>query len=296
MAGQGTRILASDYNTIQSVVANVLGTGSGTYGYGQTVSSGQVSVGNKITATQWVNLRNDLLKIRQHQTGANESGNLSAISSSLLVREYDRATFYNYALLGQTNALITPPSGQASLATLTTGTRTSAWNGTIIHQVVCNFGSGDSARYFFNSGSNIQFSASNKRYPTDGSYAKSSDWDTLLTAMGTITMNYNTTVSSTGSGSGSSIGYFNLTTNAQTIYSKTTSSPTYTNNVYDITAQINATGSIVTFNIRFEDLNAPGGYGVDENVEGTLTSTVQTYYASGSNVSVSPPAINSSGP
>ena len=294
MAGQGTRILASDYNAIQSIVATVLGTGSGTYGYGQTVSSGQVAVGDKILASQWANLRNDLLKIRQHQTGADETGNLSNISTSFIVREYDRAAFYNYALLCQTNALTTPPSGQASVVTLTTGTRTSPWNSTVTHQVICNFGSSDNARYYFNTGSGIQFTPSLTGYPSDGSYAKSNDWNILLSGVGTVTMNSGST-SATGSGTGSSIGYATLTTSAQTIYSKSTSSPTYSNNKFDITAQKDASGAIVTFNIRFEDLS---GGGADEYVEGTLTSLVQAYCASGSNVSVTGllPSITPSGP
>lgn len=298
MAGQGTRILASDYNAIQSVIATVLGSGSGTLGYGQTVTSSQTSVGAKITASMWQTLRNDLLAARQHQTGNNESGNLTSPSTGILVREYDRAAYYAYAQLIQTNALVTPPAGQASLVTLTTGTRTAAWNGTINHTVSLNFGSNAGARYFFNSGSNIQISGSNTSIPADGSQAKSNDWATILSNMGTITMNYNTT-STNGSGSAAgSIGFYQLTTSPQTIFTKATASPTYSPNQYDILAQIDGTGSIVTFTMQFQDLsgqpNSP--WGTDENVEGTLTSLVQTYYATGSNVSVALPIVSSSGP
>jgi hypothetical protein len=69
MAGQNTSILASDYNAIQTKAALALGSGSGTFGYGQTVSSSQVAQNAKITATQWYNLRSDILRCRQHQTG-----------------------------------------------------------------------------------------------------------------------------------------------------------------------------------------------------------------------------------
>jgi hypothetical protein len=298
MAGQGTRILASDYNAIQSVVATVLGAGSGALGYGQTVSSSQTAVGAKITAAMWQTLRNDLLATRQHQTGADESGNLTAPSTGILVREYDRAAYYAYAQLVQTNALTTPPAGQASLVTLANGTRTAAWNGTLNHTVSLNFGSYAGARYFFNSGSNIQISGSNTNVPADGSQAKSNDWATILANMGTITMNYNST-STTGSGStAGSVGFYQLTTSPQTIFTKATASPTYSPNQYDILAQIDGTGGIVTFTIQFQDLsgqpNAP--WGTDEYVEGTLSSLVQTYYATGSNVSVALPIITQSGP
>ena len=298
MAGQGTRILASDYNAIQSVVATVLGPGSGSLGYGQTVTSNQTSVGAKITASMWQTLRNDLLAARQHQTGANESGNLTAPSTGILVREYDRAAYYAYAQLIQTNALTTPPAGQASLVTLANGTRTAAWNGTLNHVVSLNFGSYAGARFFFNAGSNIQISGSNTNVPADGSQAKSNDWATILANMGTITMNYNST-STTGSGStAGNIGFYQLTTSPQTIFTKSTASPTYSPNQYDILAQVDGTGAIVTFTMQFQDLSGQPNppWGTDEYVEGTLSSLVQTYYATGSNVSVALPIITQSGP
>jgi len=300
MAGQGTQILASDFNAIQSIIATVLGAGSGTLGYGQTVTSSQVAVGQKITAAQWIALRNDLLAARQHQTGNNESGNLTLPNTGILVKYSDWNAYYQYAQLIQTNALVQPPAGQASLATLSSSQRTTAWNGTINHTVTLNFGSNANARYYFNSGSNIQFSANLTNIPVDGSQAKGNDWATLLSNMGTITMNYNSTTN-TGSGTpASSIGFYQLTTSPQTLFTKATSSPTYTPNQYDIYAQVDGTGSIITFTISFQDLsgqpNAP--WGTDENVEGTLTSTVQGYYASGSNVTVGgyTPSVTSSGP
>jgi hypothetical protein len=300
MAGQGTQILASDFNAIQSIIATVLGAGSGTLGYGQTVTSSQVAVRQKITAAQWIALRNDLLAARQHQTGNNESGNLTLPNTGILVKYSDWNAYYQYAQLIQTNALVQPPAGQASLATLSSSQRTTAWNGTINHTVTLNFGSNANARYYFNSGSNIQFSANLTNIPADGSQAKGNDWATLLSNMGTITMNYNSTTN-TGSGTpASSIGFYQLTTSPQTLFTKATSSPTYTPNQYDIYGQVDGTGSIVTFTISFQDLsgqpNAP--WGTDENVEGTLTSTVQGYYASGSNVTVGgyTPSVTSSGP
>ena len=221
-------------------------------------------------------------------------------NTGILVKYSDWNAYYQYAQLIQTNALVQPPAGQASLATLSSSQRTTAWNGTINHTVTLNFGSNANARYYFNSGSNIQFSANLTNIPVDGSQAKGNDWATLLSNMGTITMNYNSTTN-TGSGTpASSIGFYQLTTSPQTLFTKATSSPTYTPNQYDIYGQVDGTGSIVTFTISFQDLsgqpNAP--WGTDENVEGTLTSTVQGYYASGSNVTVGgyTPSVTSSGP
>lgn len=75
MAGIGTKILAADYNAIQSIAQTILGVGSGQYGYGQTVTSSQVSPGDPFRLNDWVNLRTDLLKIGAHQTGNASEGN-----------------------------------------------------------------------------------------------------------------------------------------------------------------------------------------------------------------------------
>ena len=89
-----------------------------------------------------------------------------------------------------------------------------------------------------------------------------------------------------------------MTTTNQLIFTKNTENSTYSPNQYDIYAKINAAGSVITFTIQFADLsgqpNAP--YGTDENVDGTLISQVQAYYATGSNVAVSLPAISYVGP
>ena len=79
-AGQGNKIEWTDYNAIQSVIAPVLGataTASTNFGYGQTVASSQVTQYAKITNTQWGNLRTDILRARQHQTGTDLTSTLT---------------------------------------------------------------------------------------------------------------------------------------------------------------------------------------------------------------------------
>ena len=79
MANIGDLVRASDYNTIQSKIAGVLGVGTGTSGYGQSISSGQVTQYDVIRASAWNALRNDLIRARTHQTGVDESGNVTPI-------------------------------------------------------------------------------------------------------------------------------------------------------------------------------------------------------------------------
>jgi len=305
MAGQGTTILASDFNTIQGIISNVLGTGSGTLGYGQPVTSGPVSVGDKIALSGWNALRNDLIAARQHQTGANESGNLTTPSTAILVRESDRAAYLAYAQLIQTHALDAPPTSgapgigaQAGTIIFANSERTTPWNTIVTHTVTLTFASANAARYYFNAGGNIQFSAILTALQADTGAGppaqKGYDWQQLLSNMGTVTMNYNSTTVASGTAL-SNVGYYQLTTTPQTIVQKLTPSPSYTGNQYDLTAQINATGSVITFNAKFQDLSTGG---TDELINGKLTSTCVGFYATGSNVSITQylPAVTQSGP
>jgi len=297
MAGQGTNILALDYNNIQSKIAQVMGQGSGTFGYNQTVLSSQVSVNQKITAVQWQNLYNDLIAARTHQTGANETANLNYPTTSTTVKESDRAAYLAYAGTVEANRLIAPPAGQATLETYSTATRTADWNGTITHSITLSFADANTARAYFNAGGNIQISAS---FSPSSSTLKNNSWQTMLNNMGIVKMTYNATTN-TGSGTGvtnSAIGYQQLINSQQRIFRKVTETPTYSPNQYEIYVNLNSTGSQVIFSIQFQDLsgqpNAP--WGTDENISGTLTSQVQGYRPSGASVSINAPTVASSGP
>ena len=112
-------------------------------------------------------------------------------------------------------------------------------------------------------------------------------------------MNYNST-SCTGSYTtiAANTGFYNLTTSDTTIINKTTSSPSYTPNQYNILAKVNAGGNVLTFTIQFKDdatTSGHGIYGIDENVTGTLNSTVRAFYSSG-NVTATYPTVSTSGP
>jgi hypothetical protein len=305
MAGQGTNILALDYNNIQSKIGQILGTGAGNYGYNQTVLSGQVAVNQKITAVQWQNLYNDLISARTHQTNANETGNLTYPTTSTQIKESDRAAYQSYVNVVDTNRLITPPSGQATLDTYATGTRSSAWNGTITHSVTVTFADANTARGFFNAGGNIQISGG---HTPDTSTLKNNSWQTMLVNMGVVKLTYSNTTN-TGSATGvttTSIGFYQLTTTPQLIFRKLTEQSLYSPNEYAIYANINGPGTAITFSIQFIDLSTgttentqastSNPFREDENVTGTLISLVQGYRPSGASVSIATPTASQSGP
>lgn len=286
MAGQSTPIISIDYNSIQSKISQILGIGAGNYGYGQDVLSSQIRPRSIITRDQWNNLRIDLLKARQHQTGIDESGNLPIQPSNTIFTNSDVQKFSNFVLLVESNRLATPPSSQATRENLVIATRTTPWNNILTHSVTVQFASQESARWYFNTGSVIEISASR----TSGiSNLKNTSWSNLLSNMGTIKFDRVQTTSSTGQGTGSLIGYYNLTTSNQLIYRKyaTTS---YTSNQYSVYAKIGSNDSIIVFTIEFSDLET-GPF--DENIDGILTSTIQVFRASGTNVSVPRPAVSS---
>lgn len=306
----GDSITAAQYNGLQSRINTIMGTGSGTNGYGQTLASSQVSAGDVITAADFDNLRTDLNKANNHQSGSNAAiGNIAvgqiigadASGTSLGALNVTTEGFNDYDVavgVIETNKLLLD-SGNSSVESAKTSQRTSAWGGggggTVDHQFTVTFSSANARRHFFNSGGEIRFSASR----TGGSGSKNNDWTTLLSNMGTIKMNY-TQTTSTGSGSGSSIGSNDLTGSYQTIFSKS-GSGVYAENLYRIRARQDSS-SVLRFDIDFQDNDLgddQGGAGstgpVDENVTGTLTSTIQQLRATGSNVSVvSPTYTNTS--
>lgn len=305
----GDKITATSYNNIQSVIGQVLGTGSGTRGYGQSVSSSQLTANASITTTQWRNLRDDILRARQHQTGTDLSASLTYPTTSIKIFEADRAAYAQMAADADldANRLAPPPAGEATRENLVSvAPRTANWNGTLTQYITVTFADANAARYYFNTGSRFEFSSS--RSGGVGG-AKDTSWTTLLSGMGTVYFNRaNTTC--TGTGTTTNIGWAGLTGSDQVVFLKDTSSTIYYPNRYVIYARAPAANQIV-FTIQWQDNSTnvsqsqQGGgnptypqFAIDEDVTGTLTTTAQVYRAAfgvRSNVSVpTPPATSTS--
>jgi hypothetical protein len=297
-AGIGSKVEYLDYNAIQTIVNGVFGIGAGDSGYGQSVTSNQVSQYATITVSQWNSLRNDLLKSRQHQSGSDESGNLALPTLDTKISESDRAAYLSMATLVQNNRTISPPSSEASFINLITGTRSPNWTSTVSHTITIEFGTANKLRWFFNAGGNFQISSSLNNYETTGnSKLVNESWATLLTNMGTIKLTRSSTTN-TGTGTPAiSIGYANLISSDQLIFSKLVEAGNqYTPNQYDLYARIlNGTALVLTPTWSYTDAGGDGAYRVFEPVTGTLTSVCQMYIASGENVATSYPYVSGSG-
>jgi hypothetical protein len=84
----------------------------------------------------------------------------------------------------------------------------------------------------------------------------------------------------TGTGSTfTSINPRNLTSTYQLIVER--SGASYAANRFRVYVK-RVSDTSIQFKVEFADLDAPGGFGIDENVNGTLTSTVQVFNPNGS--------------
>jgi hypothetical protein len=320
----GDIITAAQYNDLQTRVQSLLGNGITDKGYGQAVTSQAVSIGTVILASHMNDLYADIVKCYQHQQNANPSTIAQLVVTNLIGA--DSSTDPNSTIKGyndyntiigtlETNRLTASSHiNQATVESKVSSSRSVLWGNNpdvITHEVSVTFpgayatvntngtaypsvSGADHMRHFFNAGGQIRFSAA----LSSGSGAKYNDWNTMLTNMATIVFNRSTTYSTAASGTPSSIGYANLTTSYVKIYEKV-GSGVYAENDYNIAAKIVGTNQIY-FRIQFRDDDAgdqqaivgagPAGPAVDENVSGTLVSSVGQRRPSGWYVSLLTPS------
>ena len=340
---QGALIGAVDHNNVQQLlpksIARILGDriaefptseypDSATYGYGQGLISSSRGIDQIVLAEHMAALKIDLLKIAAH-CGVSDNplitGLPSIVSGNLIENEHFDA--YEAALEFLKDYRFEVAEGQYSLESTVPNishSRTAAWGetssyvytyenttmpSTIRHSFTLDFGNPQNARYFFNSGGQVRFSASRTG---GGSTYQNQSWTNLLSSMGTIAFDYQKT-QSTGSGTGSSIGFYQLTNTPQQLFTKNGGSVyvyafQYAANDYTITAHTDVannqfgTARYIYFNVYLNDDHTRNGnyqyhytystYRADV-VDGTVTSNVTLKRATGPNVSVSTPvAIN----
>lgn len=295
-AGVGSLIQNTDYNSIRSTVNSVFGKTS--TGYGQTLASSDVSVGDTITATQWLNLRTDMVKARQHQIGSSvgtastvDGRNLVLPASGASITEALRNQFATFATTLSSNKYSVDTDGaggQLADETLTSSAYGSAWSASVTHTVtITGATSGDGAasnlRYYFNAGGKFRVTAT----ISTGS-AKNNAWNQMFTETGEFVMDYTQTTYTGTSAIGSAVGFQDLTTSDQLIGQKNAPSGSYAENRWYVYAKKSADDTQVIFTIQYVD-NDAGDPNFDEAVQPTLTSYVKLYRPSGTNVSVTTP-------
>jgi hypothetical protein len=268
----GNQIEDTDYNALQDKVQALLGTGSGSRGYGQPVTSADVFQGNIITFAQWDALRNDILSVRVHQVGT------TPVLASIV-----KGTPINFAIISNYSSVLDVADanrfnigpGQSSVSTKATQTTSSSWSTQAQAVLTMTFANSNDARYFFNSGGKIRIIGSR----SGGSdTSQNNAWTTFLANIGTISF---------GAATSALVNFYDLTLSYQTFYQTGLSTP-YSANFYRLEAACdvasNSSGTATQVQIRItlrDDYVDPGPPAPGDTVDGTLTLTVEELKAAG---------------
>jgi len=286
------KVLTVDYNTIRSIILPVYGTGSGTYGYGQTMSSAYKADHDKVSQTDWDNLRYDIVNARTHQDGS--APVITDIEEGQLISFTNNTNYTSIANTATTNRF-NVGSGRFLTQAATSQTRT--WSGSTVPQywlvaiqceITATFTNADQARWFFNSGGEIRIQSSRSGGTNN---AQNNDWTTLLSTAGMRSFGSQTPTSGFSPMNGQN--FYRLTNVYQNYYSLASSAP-YASNSYVLQAKCNVadnsggTASIVNLKVVMTDAYVdPGDTPEDsprtnEGVDGVFTITVTEKKATGS--------------
>ena len=274
----GSLVLATDYNAIRTTVDNVLGTGSGDSGYGQSLTSSSKTSSDIILDDDINQLYADIQVAHTHQQGSATSL-IAQVTTADLIEANNGVSFKGWiqyqtaANLISTNRLTANAASMTATAAKTTETLAAGWNGSHNQIVTVTFASAEARRFFFNSGGEIRISAS----VATGGNTKSADWRTMCSSVGTIKIS-KSSITKTGA-SGTIYGSYN----ESTIPASTTKivdrygSGNYAENFWRVDAA-NTSATVLTITQTFNDADTGDqtgtGPAVDENVDRALTVNV----------------------
>lgn len=276
MSGLGTDIAAADYVTIQDKAQSLLGSGSGTRGYGQTLQSSDVFTGNTITKAQWDALRYDITSIRYHQDGVLPT--IVTVNSGDPIGYGAAAPNTNYNTLLETAIAnrFNIGAGQSIVSSATSQTTSTPWSSLAECTATVTFANANDARYFFNSGGKIRITTT---LTPASSTAQNNAWVTILNSI---------SIRSFGADTDPLVNYYTLTNSPQVYYQNSLSTP-YSANYYRLSAWTNVadnsagTASILYLKISLvDDYVDPGpAFAPPDQIDGTLTTAVEELKASG---------------
>lgn len=241
--------------------------------------------GNKITADQWSRLYLDIMAARVHQTGTNPLSDFEPTAQVDKVEEQILTDLENLMTQVEGN-LFAQGTGQFELDDLRDGTGTTLskqrfinWNGTLTHEFSINWQNAAERQGFFNAAGEIRFFSS----ITGGAGLKTNDWRSLLANAGTITFNRDSITTSGVATVAANVGNYNGVGSNYTIIANYSGSD-YVDNEWDIAVR-EISSTELRFRIRFQDLDNPPSqapfFDIDEDVTGTLASSVQLFRPSG---------------
>lgn len=271
----GDLATAAQYNALRTAIntyfgdpnaSMTFGDGSQTYGWGGSMPSAVVAGVDLAEEVDWnalvdrINIGTDITEVTgtQSQAGA-------------LMYASEHNSIETIASLITTSRLLIE-SSELSLNAGGTISQSNTWTSQIIMTARYTFSSFAQARYFFNSGGafNITMALSG------GTTGNALSWANLFTDIGTITMNYTETTQSGWRGTEQALGYYDLTTGWQEIFSASPGGGSssyysyqyYTDNDMNITARRSSTGDWVELRVICNDDHTG-------SVDGTTTLTTQ---------------------
>jgi hypothetical protein len=296
----GGLIQATDYNGFASQssanVNGLWGTGAVSAGYGQSTTLSTVAAGGTVTATQWADLVNRISSIGSH-TGVTITSRTAPVAGNTITILSNLATDITNLTNSRSNAVssgatITPSTGTWWQATNTPNT---AWTITTTHTIA--FANANAARYFFNSGGLIKWDVAKTSTGTEAD----TEWNDLATTLtGVIYFSganaahsingtaYTGTTKSGGTGTpttlNTTVGFYNLTTVATTLYDQYADSSPYTSDHIRLNATVDSNSSPATLTFTTAWINAssatPGSTEIiTGGVAGTGPTTVVNYIA-----------------
>jgi len=233
---KGDRISTAAYNAVQNAAATILGTGSGTSGYGQHVSSIPANVGQQIQAQAWNNLREDMRRCWRHQTNTDITNTLASvsvlppalqlittstsISATLLTQFTNFTSNVNSTGIVQRKDVHNINQLDPNISIIATApSRDTAWNGTISSTITVTFSGYTPAgaasaitpanhmRCFFNAGGSIDIQATRSGGTSTGTPpTKNETWTNMLNGVGKLSFKAtSTSISGTGINTGSTL-------------------------------------------------------------------------------------------
>lgn len=292
------KVSSADYGSLVTRVANILGTGAADKGYGQTLTATPVAAGSKVTAAQWEALRSDLNTLRKHQQGTafDTSALPAAVSLNKLTDEF--VNLYDAAITNvDTNSDLAAASEMLTANLGSEFTNSVQWGSNAADLLTLTqtftFPTANDARYFFNSGGQLRVALSHANMTGSNNVY----WHEILSKVGAVVVGGKSTTR-TGVGTGSAIGYHQLTTSNQLLFSHSmthvessySSTPVYMGgtNYVRVRGRRNSTGTQVILVVEL--LDVMGGIGNDV----AIGTKAQFGYRKSAYFTIPTPTLNTS--
>ena len=265
-------IKTTDYNNLRANIIDIIGNGSATYGYGQTLQSSAKVNHEKISQNDWDLLRFDIVNARTHQDGV--APTITDINEGQLL-SFTNNTQYSGLITTAVSNRFNIGSGRFLTESAVSSTRSTQWNTLVVCEVTATFANANLCRWFFNSGGQLRIQSSR----TGGaSTAQNNDWSSLTTAAGMQVFGSQTPTAGFSPMNGQN--FYRLTNSYQNFYTLSSSAP-YSGNSYNLDVKCYTDPGITPL-VPGPTTATTADFLPDDVIDGTLTVTVTEKRATGS--------------